>query len=127
MRHYISKVKKFHRAFGIPVRSYPKLPSPERVALRNKLLREEVRELEEAIESGDIFEIAKEFTDVLYVLIGTALEFGLYKYVDFMFDEVHKSNMSKLDENGKPLYREDGKVIKSDLYKPADMRKALDR
>jgi predicted HAD superfamily Cof-like phosphohydrolase len=77
----------------------------------------------DALKSDDIENLAKELCDLIYVILGTAISYGIP--LDKCFDEVHKSNMSKLDENGKPLYREDGKILKSKLYRTADIKSVL--
>ena len=90
-------------------------------------MQEEVIELHEAWSNKDIVEVADAITDCLYILIGTAIEFGLQDKLEDLFDEVHGSNMSKLDENGKPIYRNDGKVMKSANYYKPDLKKILDK
>jgi predicted HAD superfamily Cof-like phosphohydrolase len=86
-----------------------------------------VLELHEAWSNKDIVEVADAITDCLYILFGTAIEFGLQDKLEDFFDEVHGSNMSKLDENGKPIYRNDGKVLKSEKYYKPDLKKILDK
>jgi len=121
----LEKVNQFHDAFGVNVEQTPKIPGRERCELRQNIIQEEVDELKAAWESGDLVEVADALADIHYVLMGTVLEFGLQdKYPD-IFSEVHKSNMSKLDADGKPLYREDGKVIKSELFNAPDIEKIL--
>jgi predicted HAD superfamily Cof-like phosphohydrolase len=88
-------------------------------------MREELEEVEEAMHEGDIKNIAKELSDLLYVVFGTAEVYGLGDKMDEVFAEVHRSNMSKLDKNGKAIKREDGKVLKSDLYTPANFDEIL--
>jgi predicted HAD superfamily Cof-like phosphohydrolase len=121
----LDKVYEFHHAFGVNVEDKPKIPSMERCILRQKIIQEEVDELKAAWESGSIVDVADALADIHYVVMGTVLEFGLKDKYPEIFSEVHHSNMSKLDENGKPLYREDGKVIKSNLYKKPDIKKIL--
>jgi predicted HAD superfamily Cof-like phosphohydrolase len=121
----LDKVHEFHAAFGVNVEEKPAIPDLERCKLRQNIIQEEVDELKAAWESGNIVEVADALADIHYVVMGTVLEFGLHeKYVE-IFSEVHRSNMSKLDENGKPLYREDGKVIKSNLYTKPDIKGIL--
>jgi predicted HAD superfamily Cof-like phosphohydrolase len=88
-------------------------------------LQEEVLELHEAWSNEDIVEVADAITDCLYILFGTAIEFGLQDKLEALFDEVHGSNMSKLDENGKPIYRNDGKVLKSENYYKPNLKKII--
>lgn len=183
MKKQLEQVAEFHKAFGIPILKPGEMISKERKELRRKLLKEEIQELIEAHQSGNIEHIAKEACDLVYVTLGTVLEFGwaeneiismlslgfgndvlketttdeieksvnqicrtdfyglrtgaldlilisvddylqgmnLSQHFERCFDEVHRSNMSKLDANGKPVYREDGKVLKSELYSPAGL------
>ena len=114
---HVEQVKEFHTAFGLPQRSIPTIIPADEFKSRQNLLEEEVDELVVAYENGDIIEVADAITDCLYVLIGTALQFGIADVLDECFDEVHKSNMSKLDSNGKPIVREDGKVMKGPNFK----------
>ena len=123
----LEKVHEFHDAFGVNVEKKPNIPSVERCELRQKIIQEEVDELKAAWESGNIIEVADALADIHYVVMGTVLEFGLQDKYAEIFSEVHRSNMSKLDENGEPIYREDGKVIKSDLYTGPDISKILNQ
>lgn len=123
----LEKVKQFHEAFSVNVEESPIIPSVERCELRQNIIQEEVDELKLAWESGNLTEVADALADIHYVLMGTVLEFGLQDKYPEIFSEVHKSNMSKLDENGKPLYREDGKVMKSELFKTPEIEEILNR
>lgn len=110
-------VREFHDAFGIANAGQPTPSlSAEDLLLRYKLMREENEEYLEAAQKGDIVEIADALGDMLYILCGTILKHGLEGKIEEVFREIQRSNMSKLDENGKPIYREDGKVLKSKLY-----------
>jgi predicted HAD superfamily Cof-like phosphohydrolase len=116
------KVREFHEAFGMTVNDEPNPNNPLRgeLDLRFKLIHEEFNELMEAIlTKNDINEITKELADLLYVVYGTGVSMGVD--LDKAFDLVHQSNMSKLDDDGKPIYREDGKVLKSHNYRPPDL------
>ena len=104
----------FMEAFGQEVLTEPTLPSPELAKLRLELIREEVEELNVGIEGMDIVEIADALTDILYVVYGAGHAFGID--LDECYYEVHRSNMSKLGKDGKPIYREDGKVLKGPNY-----------
>lgn len=97
----INKVKEFHELFNHPVLDTPQIPSKERCKLRIALLRVELKELEDAIESDDVVEVADAFTDLQYVLDGAMLEFGMHHIKDALFEEVHRSNMSKACVNKK--------------------------
>jgi len=125
MNRQLKQVEDFQKAFGGPVGDKPSFPSEQRCELRQKLLQEEVLELYEAWSKGDIIEVADAITDCLYILFGTAIEFGLHEKLEALFDEVHGSNMSKLNENGRPIYREDGKVLKGKNYYKPDLKKVL--
>ncbi|PCH70450.1 MAG: hypothetical protein COC06_04860 [Bacteroidales bacterium] len=121
----LEKVNEFHEAFGVNVEKEPIIPAKERCELRQNIIQEEVDELKLAWESGNLVEVADALADIHYVIMGTVLEFGLQDKYPEIFSEVHRSNMSKLDENGKPVYREDGKVIKSGLYSKPQINKIL--
>jgi predicted HAD superfamily Cof-like phosphohydrolase len=126
MRRQINHVKDFHRAFGHPVRQNPTTDVPdEQKALRVKLLREEVEELEEALRNNDLVETADALTDIMYVLAGAYLTFGLQDHAEALFEEVQSSNMSKLGEDGKPIHREDGKIMKGPNFRLPDIKKIL--
>jgi predicted HAD superfamily Cof-like phosphohydrolase len=119
MNKQLKQVEDFQKAFGSFIGEGPSFPPLDRCVLRQRLLQEEVLELHEAWSNKDIVEVADAITDCLYILFGTAIEFGLQDKLEALFNEVHGSNMSKLDENGKPIYRKDGKVLKSEnYYKP---------
>ena len=121
MNHHTAQVAEFHRAFDIPILDAPQVPDQAHAALRARLIAEESREAMEAIESENIQHIAKELADLFIVLHGTVLEFGLQQVMDEVMEEVHRSNMSKLGPDGKPIYREDGKVMKGPNYREADL------
>jgi predicted HAD superfamily Cof-like phosphohydrolase len=125
MKKQVKQVEDFQRAFGGFIGDGPSFPPLDRCVLRQRLLQEEVIELHEAWSNKDIVEVADAITDCLYILYGTAIEFGLQEKLEELFDEVHGSNMSKLDENGKPIYRNDGKVMKGANYYIADLKKIL--
>lgn len=115
------KVRQFHLAFGVPVLDISQIT--DRVKLRLDMLDEEREELGEAIAAGDVVEVADALTDIAYLVYGTALEFGID--LDACFAEVHRSNMSKLGADGKPIYREDGKVLKGPNYFKPDLATIL--
>lgn len=117
------KVRQFMNAFGQEVLETPQLPSAETQELRLDLIKEEVQELQDAIEAGDLVEVADALTDILYVTYGAGHSFGIN--LDLAFNEVQRSNMSKLGEDGKPIYREDGKVLKGPNYSEPDLEKTL--
>ena len=136
MKSNFKMIKEFHDKFGLPNHDTPELIYTD---LRLGLIEEEFNELKEAIDEMDQemlvygynseqaknkrIEVAKELTDLAYVVYGAAATWGID--IDKCFEEVHSSNMSKLGENGKPIYREDGKVLKGPNYRPADLKKIL--
>jgi predicted HAD superfamily Cof-like phosphohydrolase len=126
--HKIDHVRKFHDVFQIGNRETPTGVIPEaEYTLRYNLLKEELDEYREACERGDLVEIADALGDQLYILFGTILRHGLQYKIEEVFDEIQRSNMSKLDENGQPIFREDGKIMKSSLYFKPDIKGVLER
>lgn len=120
------QVGDFHRAYGLPIRNVPTAAiGPDQVTLRQALIEEEVRELAEAAEAGDLVGVADALADIVYVAYGTAHVYGID--LDAVLDEVHASNMTKLGADGRPVRRADGKVLKGPGYRPPDVRAVLDR
>lgn len=120
-------VRTFHDAFGIPNANGPTGAIGDRDALlRYKLIREENEEYLDAAMKGDLVEVADALGDILYILCGTLLKHGLEHKIDEVFREIQRSNMSKLDADGRPIYREDGKVLKSALYFKPDIASILE-
>jgi predicted HAD superfamily Cof-like phosphohydrolase len=117
-----SRVSDFMLAFGQYVRTKPKLDDSVS-DLRFELIDEEVKELREAIDNQDLIEVADALTDILYVVYGAGHAYGID--LNECFEEVHRSNMSKLGEDGRPIYREDGKVLKGPNYFKPDLKKIL--
>ena len=113
-------VRAFHDAFGIANATAPAGAIGDREALlRYKLIREENEEYQDAAMRGDLVEVADALGDILYILCGTLLKHGLEHKIDDVFREIQRSNMSKLGADGRPIYREDGKVLKGpDYFKP---------
>lgn len=123
----IDSVKEFHEIFKIGSREEPEGKIEEwEYKLRHRLMQEENEEYLEACKRGDIVEIADALGDKLYILFGTILKHGLQHKIDEVFDEIHRSNMSKLDDDGQPIFREDGKIMKSSNYFRPDIKKVLD-
>lgn len=117
MQKQLKAVGEFHNAFGLGISHEIKGDlGTQKNKLRYDLMKEENEEYLEAVENNDIVEIADALGDMLYILCGTILEHGLQNKIESVFDEIQRSNMSKLDENGKPIYREDGKVLKGPNY-----------
>jgi predicted HAD superfamily Cof-like phosphohydrolase len=123
MQKQIQQVLDFHQAMEQNIQTgKPCFPAIDRVHLRSALIKEECKELTDALFDGDSLEnVADAICDSIYVILGTAIEFGLHTKLVEMFDEVQRSNMSKLDHNGKAIKREDGKVIKSSLFTPPSL------
>ena len=115
------KVKTFMQTFGQEVKLKPSFSTEKINDLRYNLIKEELEELKEAISKKDLLEVADALTDILYVTYGAGHAFGIN--LDKCFEEVQNSNMSKLDENGKPIYNESGKVMKGPNYFKPDLSK----
>lgn len=126
LRRTIEHVREFHVAFGIPNAERPtaSLEAKDNL-LRYSLMREENEEYLEAANRGDLVEVADALGDMLYILCGTILKHGLQDKIEEVFLEIQRSNMSKLDANGQPIFREDGKVLKSDRYFRPDIARVL--
>ena len=116
-------VKKFMQTFGQEIKEKACFPSQKIISLRLELIKEELNELNEAVEKKDIKEVADALTDILYVTYGAGHAFGIN--LDVAFNNVQASNMSKLGEDGKPIYRDDGKVLKGPKYFPPKIERAL--
>ena len=117
------KVKEFMEAFGQEVKESPELADHKTACLRLKLILEEFEELEDAQAEGHLVGIADALSDLLYVVYGTAHTFGIP--IDKCFEEVHNSNMSKLGVDGKPIFRDDGKVLKGPNFYEPDLKGIL--
>ena len=117
------KVKNFMMAFGQEVKSEPSFSNEKINELRYNLIKEELDELKIAMDNKDLLEVADALTDILYVTYGAGVAFGLN--LDACFNEVHNSNMSKMDINGKPIYNEKGKVMKGPNYFKPNLSKFL--
>ena len=118
-----NKVKIFMKTFGQEVKNKPSFSSEKINDLRYELIREELNEFKEALKNKDILEVADSLTDILYVTYGAGHAFGID--LDKCFEEVQQSNMSKLDENGKPIYNEIGKVMKGPSYFKPDLTRFI--
>ena len=122
----LNSVKEFHTAFEIGFSESPKSDLGEsKNVLRFNLMKEENEEYLEAVQNNDLIEIADALGDMLYILCGTIIEHGLQHKIEAVFDEIQRSNMSKLDHDGKPIYREDGKVMKGPNYFKPDFSKII--
>ena len=117
MQKQLNAVNEFHNAFGIGVNHQMKADLGEtKNNLRFNLMKEENEEYLEAVQNNDLTEIADALGDMLYILCGTILEHGLQHKIEAIFDEIQRSNMSKLGEDGNPIFRQDGKVLKGPNY-----------
>tara|TARA_B100000401_G_C52685317_1_gene661800 strand:+ start:294 stop:677 length:384 start_codon:yes stop_codon:yes gene_type:complete len=126
MKKQIEHVREFHNAFGITNLDKPNSNlSKEVFLLRHRLMHEENEEYLEACKNGDLVEIADALGDMMYILCGTILSHGLHDKIENIFEEIQRSNMSKLGADGKPIYREDGKVMKGPNYFKPDIKKNL--
>ena len=128
LKETITAVEIFHEAFGIKNNYEPTIDLSEKdIELRYNLMNEENSEYLEAAKNGDIVEVADALGDQLYILCGTILKHGLQHKIVEVFTEIQRSNMSKLDINGMPIYREDGKVLKSSLYFRPNIKAILEK
>lgn len=128
MKRKIEAVADFHRAFGLGIASGPTANlGTDKNLLRYKLMREENEEYLEAAENNDLVEVADALGDMLYILCGTILEHGMQHKIEEVFEEIQRSNMSKLGADGNPIYREDGKVLKGPNYFKPDIEAILDK
>lgn len=117
MKHQINSVKIFHEVYKLSYEDSPVADiGIDKINLRFKLMEEENQEYFEAAKNNDIVEVADALGDMLYILCGTIIEHGMQDKIEEIFDEIQKSNMSKLGEDGKPIYRNDGKVMKGPNY-----------
>lgn len=124
----INKVKEFHETFGLEFHETPNANVSDRIVdLRHRLMQEENDEYLEACKEGNLTLIADALGDKMYILFGTIIAHGLQHKIEEVFDEIHRSNMSKLDNNGKPIYREDGKIMKSENYFLPDIGSILEK
>jgi NTP pyrophosphatase (non-canonical NTP hydrolase) len=126
MKHQLGCVKKFHEVYKLDYRLSPiaKIDN-QTIKLRFNLMAEENQEYLEAANNNDLIEVADALGDMLYILCGTIIEHGMQNKIEEVFDEIQRSNMSKLDVNGNPIYREDGKVLKGPNYFKPNISKIL--
>ena len=128
MKKQINHVAKFHEVFQIGNELSPKAVVSEDVyMLRYNLMSEENDEYLDACKNSDLVEIADALGDQLYILCGTILKHGLQHKIEEVFEEIQRSNMSKLDAEGKPIFREDGKILKGENYFKPDIKTILSR
>lgn len=128
LKDTISAVETFHDAFGITNNYAPTVDlSTGDIELRHRLMQEENDEYLEAAKNGDLVEVADALGDQLYILCGTILKHGMQHKIAEVFEEIQRSNMSKLDKDGNAIYREDGKILKSDLYFKPNIASILEK
>ena len=128
MKNKIEAVKKFHTAYKIGYRESPKADlGLSKNELRFNLMKEENEEYLEAAQNNDLVEVADALGDMLYILCGTIIEHGMQDKIEEVFNEIQRSNMSKLDANGQPIYREDGKVLKGPNYFKPNIAQILEK
>lgn len=126
MQKQLNAVKEFHKTFKIDFSETITADlGTNKHKLRYDLMKEENEEYLDAVEKKDIVEIADALGDMLYILCGTIIEHGLQYKIEAIFNEIQRSNMSKLDHEGNPIYREDGKVMKGSNYSKPDFSKIL--
>jgi predicted HAD superfamily Cof-like phosphohydrolase len=119
-------LREFHSTFRAHLEDEPTADlTDETIALRVSLIQEELDEYRKAAEARDLVGVADALSDLMYVVLGTYVSHGLHLHAEPLFAEVHRSNMSKLDDNGEPIFREDGKVLKSDNFEHPDLESIL--
>jgi predicted HAD superfamily Cof-like phosphohydrolase len=126
MKKYTDAVALFHDTFKVEQADSPTLVPENDFLLRHKLMNEENQEYLEACATNDLVEVADALGDQLYILCGTILKHGLQHKIEEVFDEIQKSNMSKLDDKGQPIFRADGKILKGTNYFQPDIKTILD-
>lgn len=127
MKKQIKQVEEFHNKFKIENGTEPRLICTSEYYLRYKLLKEENDEYLDACVNDDLVEIADALGDQLYLVLGSILRHGLQHKIEEVFDEIQRSNMSKLDENGNPIFRGDGKIMKGEGYFKPDIKRILNK
>ena len=128
IKNELNAVAKFHDAFGIESADSPSVNIPaQTILLRYNLMKEENEEYLEAAQKNDLIEVADALGDMLYILCGTILSHGMQHKISEVFKEIQRSNMSKLGPDGKPIYREDGKVLKGPNYFKPDIAAVLEK
>ena len=125
MKKQLQQLWDFQSAYNSTTNSKPTLISLDESNLRYRLGKEELDEYLEAVKNDDLIEVADALADQLYILLGTMVSHGMQDVIEDIFDEVHRSNMSKLGAGGKPIYREDGKILKGPNYSPPNVSKYL--
>jgi len=127
MKSKLAAVTEFHTAFQLNMNDKPIADIGKRNTLRFNLMKEENEEYLDAANNNDLVEVADALGDMLYILCGTIIEHGMQEKIEEVFYEIQRSNMSKLDEDGQPIYREDGKVLKGPNYFKPDIGSILNK
>ena len=128
IRKPIQAVSEFHKAFGLSIENKPTANISSDISnLRYNLMKEENEEYLEATKKNDLVEIGDALGDMLYILCGTIIAHGFQDKIEEIYDEIQRSNMSKLGSDGKPIYREDGKVLKGPSYFKPDIKSVLEK
>lgn len=125
MKEQLNQLEEFQTVYNSTINQTPNLISDADYELRYKLGKEELEEYYDACKNGDLVEIADALTDQLYIIFGSIVSHGMQHIITDVFNEVHRSNMSKLGEDGKPIYREDGKIMKGPNYFKPNVSKYL--
>lgn len=125
MNKQLQQLWDFQSAYGSTRNSKPTLLSEDDYSLRYRLGKEELIEYLDACKNNDLVEVTDALADQLYILLGTMVAHGMGDIIEDVFDEVHRSNMSKLGEDGKPIYREDGKILKGPNFSPPNIEQFL--
>src|SRR5690554_7785059 len=127
LKDALREVEKFHNSFGIENNYSPTtLIGVDQYELRHRLMQEENNEYLEAVKNDDLVEVADALGDMLYILCGTILKHGMQDVISEVFEEIQRSNLSKLGADGKPIYRKDGKVLKGENYFKPDIKSIID-
>lgn len=121
MKKYIKKVTKFYKKFNIQKADKPQLIPYDKFKMRFELMKEENEEYKDACVKDDLVEVADALGDMLYILCGTIIEHGMQDKIEQVFNEIQRSNMTKLGLDGKPIYREDGKILKGENYEKPNL------
>jgi predicted HAD superfamily Cof-like phosphohydrolase len=127
MEKQLQQRKEFNEVYGCLTQESPQFPKKDIQELQEKLIAEELEEFRQANENEDMVEATDALVDLLYVVYGAAISYGLEDVLEAAFDEVHESNMSKLDEDGNPILREDGKILKGENYFPPDLKSIIEK
>lgn len=125
MKKQLEQLSEFQTSYNSTMNTEPTLISEDEYSLRYRLGKEELIEYFDACKDGNLTEIADALADQLYILLGTIVSHGMQEVIEPIFNEVHRSNMSKLGADGKPIYREDGKILKGENYSPPNVSQYL--